>query len=196
MEGKKDNIYIYLWEEFNTIYVGRTKNPKSRHYAHKHRETERTYQFSSSHHVEHPKMIIIENDLTIEEGVEREKFWIDHYRNKTNYNVLNIRLGGEIGNLHRVYTDEEIKEHKRIYYQENKEKKKEYQKEYRLKNKDKIKNYLIKHKKEKINYDKTYQKEWYRLNKEKKKKYYEENKNKIKERNKLWRKKNKEKIKK
>lgn len=38
MEEKFDNIYIYLWEEFDTIYVGRTKNPKSRHYAHKTRE--------------------------------------------------------------------------------------------------------------------------------------------------------------
>ena len=83
MEGKFDSIYIYLWEEFNTVYVGRTINPKGRHYQHKHRETELTYKFSSEHHVEHPKMIIIENDLTIEEGVEREKYWINEYRENT-----------------------------------------------------------------------------------------------------------------
>ena len=98
MNGKRDNIYIYLWENLNTIYVGRTINPKVRHYAHKHRESEKTYQFSSEHHVEHPKMIIIENDLTIEEGIKREKYWIKHYK-ENNYNVLNKSEGGEIGSL-------------------------------------------------------------------------------------------------
>ena len=101
MSERRDNIYIYLWEEFNTIYIGRTINPKGRHYAHKHRNTERTYQFSSEHHVEHPKMIIIENDLTIEEGIEREKYWINEYRNNTPYNVLNKVEGGSIGNLNK-----------------------------------------------------------------------------------------------
>ena len=47
MENKKDNIYIYLWEEFSTIYVGRTINPKSRNYQHRHNTTESTYKFSS-----------------------------------------------------------------------------------------------------------------------------------------------------
>ena len=43
MKENRDNIYIYLWEEFNTIYIGRTVNPKGRHYAHKTRESERTF---------------------------------------------------------------------------------------------------------------------------------------------------------
>jgi hypothetical protein len=34
-------------------------------------------------------MIIIENDLTIEEVVEREKYWINEYRKNSSYNVLN-----------------------------------------------------------------------------------------------------------
>ena len=94
---KRDNIYIYLWEEFNTIYIGRTIRPKSRHYQHRHIITDTTYKFSSEHHVEHPKMIIIENDLTVEEGIEREKYWIEYYRNETQYNVLNKTKGGETG---------------------------------------------------------------------------------------------------
>lgn len=94
---KKDNIYIYLWEDFNTVYIGRTIRPKSRHYQHRHKITDTTYKFSSEHHVEHPKMIIIENDLTVEEGIEREKYWIEYYRNETQYNVLNKTKGGETG---------------------------------------------------------------------------------------------------
>ena len=88
MNDRRDNIYVYLWEEFNTIYIGRTINPKGRHYQHKTRKCEKTYKFSSEHHVEHPKMIIIENDLTVEEGVKREKYWIDYYKNNTQYNQL------------------------------------------------------------------------------------------------------------
>lgn len=29
MSNKKDNIYVYLWEEFNTVYIGRTVNLKA-----------------------------------------------------------------------------------------------------------------------------------------------------------------------
>jgi predicted GIY-YIG superfamily endonuclease len=112
MENKTDNIYIYLWEEFNTIYVGRTKNPKSRHYQHRHLESESTYQFSSEHHVEHPKMIIIENNLTLEEGTEREIYWINYYVNNSSYNVLNKSRGGQTGRV-KVYTDVELKKRRR-----------------------------------------------------------------------------------
>ena len=169
MKDKVDNIYIYLWEEFNTVYIGRTKNLKVRNSQHKHRESERTYKFSSEHHVEHPNMIVLETDLTIAEGVEREKFWIDHYRNETNYNVLNIRKGGEVGNQHRIYTDEERIEHKKNYYIKNREKRIAYQKKYNSKNKEKIKDYqkeyFDKHKEEKKAYDKIYQKKWYEAHK-------------------------------
>ena len=156
MDERRDNIYIYLWEEFNTIYVGRTINPKSRHYTHRHRESERTYQFSSEHHVEHPKMIIIENDLTIEEGIEREKYWIDYYKENTPYNVLNITCGGQKGRRVSNLTEEEKKERQKEYYQKNKEKILAYRKEYEKrnreiineKNRERYKKYYVK--KEKI----------------------------------------------
>ena len=166
MEKKIDNIYIYLWEEFNTIYVGRTVNPKGRHYAHKHRESERTYQFSSEHGVEHPKMIIIENDLTIEDGVEREKYWINYYRENSSYNVLNKSCGGQIGTqkTKKVLTEEEKKEHQREYYQKNKDRIIEYRKNYAESHKEEIKekkreylrNYRKEHKEELLNKQKKY----------------------------------------
>ena len=111
MEHKTDNIYIYLWEEFNTIYIGRTINPKSRHYQHRHIPTEKTYKFSIEHGVEHPKMVIIENNLTIDEGAEREKYWIEYYRNNASYNVLNKTSGGQIGSqkAKKTLTEEEKK---------------------------------------------------------------------------------------
>lgn len=141
MEYKTDNIYIYLWEEFNTIYIGRTKNPKSRHYQHRHIQTESTYQFSSEHHVEHPKMVIIENDLTVEEGAERERYWISYYRENSPYKVLNKSRGGQTGRTPR-YSEEERKEHSQLsskkYYLANREKKLAYSKEYREKHYNEI----------------------------------------------------------
>lgn len=190
MKEKKDNIYIYIWEEQNTVYIGRTVNPKSRHYQHRHIPTERTYQFSIEHCVEHPKMVIIENDLTIEEGVEREKYWIEYYRTSGNYNVLNKSCGGQTAR-EKIYTKEEILEHQkeyrrknrslinerqRKYYEEHKEERKKY---YEL-NKDKIKEY-------RDEYRKTHRDEI--LNS--KKKYREKNRDKIREKAKEYQRKNK-----
>lgn len=203
MKEKRDNIYIYLWEEFNTIYIGRTINPKSRHYQHKHRESEKTYQFSSEHHVEHPKMIIIENDLTIEEGVEREKYWINEYKENSSYNVLNITCGGQRGRCVSNLTDEEKKQRQKEYYQKNKERILAYGKLYNQNHREKRKIYdakryekikkpckPLKTKEEK----KIQQKMYYEAHKEElkeyKKAYRSQNKDKIK----LYREINKEKI--
>lgn len=181
--NRKDNIYIYLWEEFNTVYVGRTVNPKVRHWAHKNRETEPTYKFSSEHHVEHPKMIIIENDLSVEEGVEREKYWIKEYRENSPYNVLNKSDGGQTGFNKPVFTKEELKEHKKKYYEENKEWLLALQKKYYHDHKDEIKEKR-----------KNYFKEYNDSHKEQYKTYRETNKEKIQEYKKAYREANKEKI--
>ena len=125
MNEKRDCIYIYLWEDLNAVYIGRTINPKSRHYQHKHREKEKTYQFSAEHGVEHPKMIIIENDLTIEEGVEREKYWIKEYRENSPYDVLNKAVGGGIGNMTSM-TEEERKIRKEIQKEKAKQRTKKW----------------------------------------------------------------------
>ena len=193
MEGKFDNIYIYLWEELNAVYIGRTINPKSRHYQHRHTVTDTTYKFCSEHHVEHPKMIIIENGLTIEEGVEREKYWINEYRENSKYNVLNKKCGGQTGK-HVAQTKEKIeerkkklKEYKKKYYEINKEKIKLDSKKYREENKEKIKKYREENKEKIKKYyeknashirltQKTYKNEHKNEIKEYRKKYYEMNK--------------------
>ena len=160
MSEKRDNIYIYVWEELNTIYIGRTVNPKSRHWAHKHRENETTYKFSEENGIEHPKMTIIENNLTTQEGIEREKYWIKEYRENTDYIVLNKSNGGELGLLSGL-TEEEYNKQKeesirkrKKYLEEYKQKhKKEIAikgKEYREKNKEKIKEYREKNKEKTI----------------------------------------------
>ena len=184
MSNKKDNIYVYLWEEFNTVYIGRTVNLKSRHYQHRHIPTERTYQFSSEHGVEHPKMIIIESDLSVEEGVEREKYWINEYRENSPYNVLNKTKGGEKGNiLNKNLTEEERKqniiEYNKIYYQKNRDKILDRNKKYC-----------------ELNHQKrcAYHKKYNDNHKKERNEYREKNKEKRKEYMKIYRKINNEKI--
>lgn len=228
MDGKRDNIYIYLWEEFNTIYIGRTVNPKSRHQAHRTRQTESTYRFSSEHGVEHPKMIIIENDLTVEEGIERERYWINEYRNNSPYNVLNKTKGGEVGHDcgRQLYTEEELKQHKKKYYEENKEwllalqrkyyhehkeeikeKRKDYFKEYNDSHKEKYKNYREVNKEKIREYKNNYcdtnkekiskcLKEWRESHKDEIKAYREIHKDELRAKKKAYREAHKEEIKK
>ena len=166
----RDNIYIYLWEEFNTIYIGRTINPKSRHYTHRHRESEKTYQFSAEHGVEHPKMVIIENNLSVDEGVEREKYWIEHYKNNTNYKVLNITCGGQKGRQVKCMSEEEKKKHRKEYYQKNREKILEYRKKYVENHKEDIATYKKKYYKNNKNKIYEYQKKYVEEHREEKKK--------------------------
>lgn len=203
MNEKRDNIYIYLWEELNTIYIGRTVNPKSRHYQHRHIPTEKTYQFSSEHGAEHPKMIIIENNLSIEEGVEREKYWIGHYRNKTDYDVLNKTRGGEVGQLPKLTEEERInhkKESNKEYRESHKEEMIIYKKIYNEKNKEKIKLkkriWYESHKEEIKKKNKEYRESHKEEARIFQKAYRENNKEKIREYKKEYSKEHKEKIKK
>ena len=191
MNEKVDNIYIYLWEEFNTIYIGRTKNPKKRHYQHKTRECDKTYKFSSEHHIEHPPMIILESDLTIEEGTEREKYWIEYYRNSS-YNVLNKSCGGQKGRQARCKIPTG-----KTYYQLHREERIEYQKKYREEHNKEKTNKIHKPKtKEELLLQR---KEYYQSNREsiliKKKKYRDSHKEELKIKAKEYRKKHKEEIK-
>lgn len=171
MKENRDNIYIYIWEELNTVYIGRTVNPKGRHYQHKHRESEKTYQFSSENHVEHPKMTILENDLSLEDGIEHEKYWIDYYRNNSSYNVLNKSKGGQIGGQLRplALTETEKKERRRLY-------RKAYYENHKDKNEFKENNKIYYEKYKKDNKEKI---------REKSKKYYETHREEIKEYRKL-----------
>ena len=193
MNEKRDNIYIYLWEELNTIYIGRTVNPKSRHYQHRHIPTEKTYKFSSEHGVEHPKMIIIENNLTAEEGIEREKYWINFYKENNHYTILNKTCGGQIGRL-SIFTEEEKKEK----YSTSKRKRNEYMKEYRKKNKTKIKElnkkYRDAHKEEIKELNKKYRDAYKEEITNKKRKYRETHKEEIRKKRKEYYEKNKTRI--
>lgn len=187
MSERKDNIYIYIWEELNTIYIGRTIDPKRRHRQHKNRERERTYQFSSKYGVEHPPMIILETNLSVDSGVKREKYWIQYYKENTQYIVLNKSCGGELGSLVES-NEEKRKEYLKKYYQNNKEKYRERERKYRqehleeIREKDRKRYY-----KNRTPYKPLSEEEKKIRKKESKKKYRNTHKEEIKKYNKTYR---------
>lgn len=180
MKDKRDNIYIYFWENLNTIYIGRTINPKSRHYQHKHKEREKTYQFSAENSVEHPRMIIIENDLTIDEGSEREKYWIRYYKENTTYNVLNKSVGGSIGNMSAM-TEEERKKRKEIQKERARQRTREWNSTHIIEKKEKDKIYRETHKEQISKKNREYREKNNEVIKEKRKIYRDTHKTEIKQ---------------
>ena len=100
--SKIDNVYAYFFNEFNSVYVGRTIEPSNRDIGHNTSEKSTVFRFASENNTTIPKMMILESGLTIMEGLDRE----DYYRNKyqsEGWNVLNIaktgRKSGSLGSL-------------------------------------------------------------------------------------------------
>lgn len=112
LKGKIDSVYAYFFEEYNAVYVGRTlmRLQKDRDWSHRHAiyidgkfkkhyvKSDAVYNFSTSNGCEIPEMKILEENLTIEEGQEREQYWIEHFK-KQGKKVLNKAPAGSIGTL-------------------------------------------------------------------------------------------------
>jgi len=104
---KMDNVYAYIFEDLNSVYVGRTIDPKSRDVEHRGSDKSAVYRFASNNKVEVPKMTILETGLTLLEGLKQE----DYYRNKyelEGWKILNIAKtgvkSGSLGCLRRKWT--------------------------------------------------------------------------------------------
>lgn len=100
--SKIDNVYAYFFNEFNSVYVGRTVEPSSRDITHNTSEKSTVFRFASENNTDIPKMTILESGLTITEGLDREDHYCNKYRSE-GWNVLNIaktgRKSGSLGSL-------------------------------------------------------------------------------------------------
>ncbi len=109
--GKIDSVYVYIFKEFRSIYVGRTlcQRQKERDKAHRSENTS-VSNFAKEHGVEIPEPIYLENGITLKEGVEKEKFYIEKYKNE-GWNLINKMPGGGIGGLAKgKWTYKKVKE--------------------------------------------------------------------------------------
>ena len=89
LTDKNDSVYRYYWEETNAIYIGRTLmyRQNDRHNEHQ-ADTDTVFKYAKENGLEIPQMEIIEENITPIEGLEREDYWVNYYKEK-GYNVLN-----------------------------------------------------------------------------------------------------------
>ena len=83
---KVDSVYVYKFEN-NTVYVGRTLTTRQKERHHQHSK-DRVGKYAKQHHITMPRMEIIEENLTLKEGLEREDYWIKWFE-RQGYNILN-----------------------------------------------------------------------------------------------------------
>jgi len=96
IKGKIDSVYVYIFEEFKTAYVGRTlmRRQKKRDKEHIFNfEADKVARYALEHHVPVPPMKILESSLTLEEGLDREDYWRNWYEQQ-GYTMLNKSATG------------------------------------------------------------------------------------------------------
>lgn len=97
---KIDCVYAYEFEEYNSVYVGRTlvKRLKDRHYEHIFTESDAVYLFTKDKNISTPDIKVLESGLTVSEGVLKEGFYLERYKND-GWNILNRTKTGSIGKI-------------------------------------------------------------------------------------------------
>ena len=105
-DAKVDSVYCYLFEEQKAAYVGRTLMYRQhiRDLEHNYYDFDAVYRFAHNNNCAIPTMQIIEDNLTVQEGREREDYWRKHYE-ASGYLMLNKAAtgakSGSIGALAR-----------------------------------------------------------------------------------------------
>ena len=98
IKDKIDSVYVYIFEDTKVAYVGRTliRRQKKRDREHIFNlDNDNVARYAKKNHVPVPPMIILESNLTLEEGLDREDFWRRWYEDH-GYTMLN-RLATGIG---------------------------------------------------------------------------------------------------
>lgn len=97
----KDCIYGYFFEEFKTVYIGRTIERRVKTRDREHRKggnNDVVYNFSIKNNIKIPEMKIIESGLTVFDGSKREAYWEQYFKNN-GYETLNVAKCGSLGSL-------------------------------------------------------------------------------------------------
>jgi hypothetical protein len=95
---KVDCVYKYYFPAKHAIYVGRTIYTELRDYQHRNVVNDSVFKFAMENGFEIPKMEIIETNLTVLQGAEKEKYWEQYYRDM-GYTIINKKPCGSIGSM-------------------------------------------------------------------------------------------------
>ena len=89
-DAKVDSVYCYIFDSHNAVYVGRTLMYRQhiRDVEHCYLDNDSVYRFAYKNHCAIPKMQILEENLTVQQGREREDYWRKHYES-LGFTVLN-----------------------------------------------------------------------------------------------------------
>lgn len=85
---KVDCVYRYLFIDQHAVYIGRTIRPNDRDKEHVFYGKDTVARYAKTVNLPVPKMEVIETNLTLEEGLKREDYWTNYYKEK-GYLVLN-----------------------------------------------------------------------------------------------------------
>ncbi|MBO7467046.1 MAG: hypothetical protein J6T94_05135 [Bacteroidaceae bacterium] len=99
---KIDCVYAYEFKEIKAVYVGRTlmKRVQDRDKEHLFVDTDAVRLFAKKNNIPVPTMKILEENLTIKEGGEKEGLYVQQYRNN-GWIILNRAKTGGLGYLYK-----------------------------------------------------------------------------------------------
>ncbi len=97
-----DCVYAYEFEEYHSVYIGRTlvRRVQDRDKEHLFTDSDAVYLFAKEKGIPVPDMKILETDLTLAYGVRKEGEYLEQYRQE-GWHLLNRTKTGGIGLLDR-----------------------------------------------------------------------------------------------
>ena len=100
-DAKVDSVYCYIFEEQKAAYVGRTLMYRQhiRDIEHGNQEADAVYKFAHKNNCAIPKMQIIEENLTVQQGREREDYWRKHYESMGYFMLNKAATGAKSGSI-------------------------------------------------------------------------------------------------
>ena len=96
IKDKIDSVYVYTFEETKAAYVGRTLMNRQKKRDNEHiynQDSDNVARYAKKHQIPVPPMKILETDLTLKEGLEREDYWRKWYEQQ-GYTMLNKSATG------------------------------------------------------------------------------------------------------
>ena len=100
-DARVDSVYCYIFQEQKAVYVGRTLMYRQhmRDLDHRNYSSDSVLKFAHKHNCVIPPMQIIEENLTIQQGREREDFWRKHYASLGYFMLNKAATGAKSGSI-------------------------------------------------------------------------------------------------
>ena len=100
-DAKVDSVYCYIFEEQKAAYVGRTLMYRQhiRDLEHIYYDFDAVHKYAQNNNCAIPKMQIIEDKLTVQQGREREDYWRKYYESKGYFMLNKAATGKKSGSI-------------------------------------------------------------------------------------------------